>query len=215
MYENLKMAELLCTRLCHDLTGPIGAVNNGAEFLSEDGFGMQGQAVELIITSAAQAVTRLQFYRMAYGKINDQGEASLSDTKHITEEFFAGSKIAIDWPDSQTDAAEVSVSRKKARLLLNMIVIASGALIRGGTLSVRLSKKDDGSQVVSVTATGAMIKWDKEVEDAMHARVGLDHITPKTVQAYLTSQLADELRVQLGLDVQETALTIMATTLAG
>ena len=48
MTDQLRMAELLCTRLCHDLTGPIGAVNNGAEFLSEEGFNLQNQAVELI-----------------------------------------------------------------------------------------------------------------------------------------------------------------------
>jgi histidine phosphotransferase ChpT len=46
MIEELRMAEMLCTRLCHDLTGPIGAVNNGAEFLSEEGFNLQNQAVD-------------------------------------------------------------------------------------------------------------------------------------------------------------------------
>jgi histidine phosphotransferase ChpT len=50
----LKLAELLCTRLCHDLTGPIGAVSNGAEFLSDEGFELQGQAVELIVSSAGR-----------------------------------------------------------------------------------------------------------------------------------------------------------------
>ena len=59
MTDELRMAELLCTRLCHDLTGPIGAVNNGAEFLGDEGFSMQGQAVELIISSAFSAVVRL------------------------------------------------------------------------------------------------------------------------------------------------------------
>ena len=63
MVSELKFAELLCTRLCHDLTGPIGAIANGAEFLSDEGFDMQGQAIELISSSAAQAVSRLQFYR--------------------------------------------------------------------------------------------------------------------------------------------------------
>jgi len=51
--DETRLAEMLCTRLCHDLTGPIGAVNNGAEFLSEDGFDMQHEAMQLIFTSAS------------------------------------------------------------------------------------------------------------------------------------------------------------------
>ena len=56
-YEN-RLAEMLCTRLCHDLTGPIGAVNNGAEFLGDEGFDMQNEAVQLILSSAHEAVNR-------------------------------------------------------------------------------------------------------------------------------------------------------------
>ena len=89
MIDELRMAELLCTRLCHDLTGPIGAVSNGAEFLSEEGFNMQGQAVELITSSAFSAVTRLQFYRMAYGKVRDHGEASPYPTSKNWRPIFS------------------------------------------------------------------------------------------------------------------------------
>src|SRR5476649_361754 len=102
MIDELRMAELLCTRLCHDLTGPIGAVNNGAEFLSEEGFNLQGQAVELITSSAASAVARLQFYRFAYGRVKDQGEASLADSQRLGSDFFTGGKVALDWPDQYT-----------------------------------------------------------------------------------------------------------------
>src|SRR6185295_14480709 len=109
MIEELRMAELLCTRLCHDLTGPIGAVNNGAEFLAEEKFNLQGQAVELITTSAFSAVTRLQFYRMAYGKVKEQGEANLGEKQKLSGEFFSDTKITLDWPDSHGDAAGVSI----------------------------------------------------------------------------------------------------------
>src|SRR5215813_167191 len=99
MIDSLRLAELLCTRLCHDLTGPIGAVNNGAEFLSEEGFNLQGQAMELITSSAASAVARLQFYRLAYGRVKEQGEASIADGQKLAADFFAGGKVALEWPD--------------------------------------------------------------------------------------------------------------------
>src|ERR1700735_3589316 len=123
MIPHLKLAELLCTRLCHDLTGPIGAIANGAEFLNgEDGAKMQDMAVELINTSAAQAVSRLQFYRRAYGRINDDGEANLDSLRKIVSDFFAGGKVIIDWPDTHTHASGVAISYKMGRLLINLLI---------------------------------------------------------------------------------------------
>jgi histidine phosphotransferase ChpT len=101
MSHDVRLAEMLATRLCHDLTGPIGAVNNGAEFLDDEGFDMQNEAVQLILSSAHEAVNRLQFYRQAYGRMGDVGEACLEDKKKIASDFFSGTKIKLDWPDSQ------------------------------------------------------------------------------------------------------------------
>src|ERR1700709_2008856 len=109
MIAETKLAEMLCTRLCHDLTGPIGAVNNGAEFLDEEGFDMQNEAVQLILSSAHEAVNRLQFYRQAYGRVGHMGESSLSDKKKITMDFFSGTKVKVDWPDAHTDAANMGI----------------------------------------------------------------------------------------------------------
>lgn len=210
--NELKIAELLCTRLCHDLTGPIGAVNNGAEFLKEEGFDMQGQAIELIETSAAEAVNRLQYYRKAYGRINDDGEASLADNKKIALDFFSGSKIKLDWPDTDTDASGVSVSRKMARLVLNIIIITSSTLIRGGTLSVRLKAVQDSryDKEISLTASGVGVRWDKETELALQGQTKIDELTPKSVQPYMTRQLADEIGAELSWQVTADSCTITA-----
>ncbi len=192
MIESLRIAELLCTRLCHDLTGPIGAVNNGAEFLAEEGFNMQGQAVELIVSSAFSAVARLQFYRVAYGKVNDHGEANLAEKQKLAMDFFVGSKITLDWPDSHTDSAGVSISVKMSRLIFNLLIIASGTLIRGGTVAVRITG-DGQKRHVRVSAQGAGLKWDKDVEKMLTEPVPQAELTPKNIQLYLTRCYAEEL----------------------
>lgn len=210
MIEELRMAELLCTRLCHDLTGPIGAVNNGAEFLSEDGFNMQNQAIELIISSAFSAVTRLQFFRMAYGKVRDHGEASLGEKKKLAADFFADTKITLDWPDSHTDAAGVSVSLKMSRLMYNLLIIASGALIRGGTIAVRIGQKADGKKEVSVTAQGAGLKWDPETASILSGTFDTAELSPKNIQAYLTKRYADELETAITFHTAGEELVLQA-----
>ena len=208
MLEELHMAELLCTRLCHDLTGPIGAVNNGAEFLSEDGFNLQDQAVELIITSAHSAVTRLQFYRMTYGIVRDHGEASLDDKKKLAADFFADTKISLDWPDSHTDALGISVSIKMARLIFNLLVMASGSLIRGGNISVRLSQDEAHGKVIDIVASGVHLKWDAEMEKVVAGNLPVSELTPKNVQAYLTKRFADELGGKLSCDADAEKLVM-------
>src|SRR5262249_28334561 len=151
--------EMLCTRLCHDLTGPIGAVNNGAEFLGDEGFDMQNEAVQLILNSAHEAVNRLQFYRQAYGRVSDSGEACLADKKALAVNFFSGTKMKLDWPDTHTDSSGISISQKMSRLILNMLVITAASLIRGGTISVRITASESGDKQVSITGTGETIKF--------------------------------------------------------
>jgi histidine phosphotransferase ChpT len=201
MIDQLRMAELLCTRLCHDLTGPIGAVNNGAEFLSEEGFNLQGQAVELIVSSAFSAVTRLQFYRMAYGQMRDHGEANLTDKQKLAADFFMDSKVELDWPDSHTDAAGVSVSLKMSRLIFNMLIIASGCLIRGGTISVRITRDEESRKIMTVSAKGAGLKWDEEIRKVLSGPVDSEALTPRNVQAYLTRCFYEELGATMTCDI--------------
>lgn len=197
MNHELRMAELLCTRLCHDLTGPIGAVNNGAEFLSEEGATMQGQAVDLIVSSAFSAVSRLQFYRAAYGNVKESGEANLAEKQKQATDYFVGSKITLDWPDTDTEASGVSISIKTARLIFNLLIMASAALIRGGVIVVRVRMDDQGGKHVSVTAKSPHIKWDDEISKILDGKLSAEELTPKNVQAQLTHYFVKDLNATL------------------
>lgn len=195
--NSAKLMELLCTRLCHDITGPVGAIANGAEFLAEEDTGMQGQAIELITQSASEAVNRLQFYRMAYGKVGAKGEANLSDCKEIVRKFLDNGKVSLDWPDQFTDTSNMAVSRHTARVIYNMVIMAAGVLIRGGTLSVRLLQDEYSNSVISVNATGMTLKWDEKLGKALAHTLKVDDLEPATVQAYFTKMIADEAGVEL------------------
>jgi histidine phosphotransferase ChpT len=210
MVNTLRMAELLCTRLCHDLTGPIGAVNNGAEFLSEDKSGLQGQAVELIVSSAFSAVTRLQFYRTAYGKVKEQGEANLADKQKLAMDFFSDSKITLDWPDTHADSAGVSISLKMSRLIFNLLIVASTALIRGGTIAVRI-EQEGSNRKVTISSKGPGLKWDADMEKPLAGKLTDNDIDPKNVQYFLTRCLVDELGAVLTCKASEEELVLQVT----
>lgn len=210
MIHDTKLAEMIATRLCHDLTGPIGAVNNGAEFLDEEGFDMQNEAVKLIVNSAHEAVNRLQFYRQAYGRVGESGEASLSDKKKITADFFSATKIRLDWPDSHTDASGVAISQKMSRLLLNLFIIAGASAIRGGTLAVRVGQSPTGDKQIDIAISGETIKVDPETIAILKNDANDVTLTPKTVQPFLAAKLAQELNASIAftLDGDNFALTV-------
>lgn len=193
MIDELRMAELLCTRLCHDLTGPIGAVNNGAEFLSEEGFNLQGQAVELITSSAFSAVTRLQFYRASYGRVKDHGEANLAEKQKLAAQFFSDTKVVLDWPETHTEASGVSVSLKMTQIMYNLLIIAAGALIRGGSVRVRIAQLAEGKKQITISAEGPGLKWDSEMDKILANQLVPADLNPKNVQMYFTKRLADEI----------------------
>lgn len=210
MIRETRLAEMLCTRLCHDLTGPIGAVNNGAEFLEDEGFDMENEAVKLILTSAHEAVARLQFYRQAYGRVNDPGEACLADKKKIAMDFFGAGKVKLDWPDSHTDASGISISQKTGRLILNLLIISAQSLIRGGMIAVRLSA-DDLHKHVEVKATGESIKCDEETRTILEGKGTESMLSTKTAQLFLTVKLAQEVGAELNLNVTAGEFSIAVT----
>ena len=211
MIKETRLAEMLCTRLCHDLTGPIGALNNGAEFLGDEGFDMQNEAVQLIVTSAHEAVNRLQFYRQAYGRVGDSGEACLADKKQLAVNFFAGTKLTIDWPDTHTDAAGISISQKMSRLILNMLVVQAGSLIRGGTISVRLSQSDAGDKLVTIVGQGDTIKMDADTLKILRGEGDESMLSPKTAQLFLTLKIAEEVGARLHVDANSERLEMTAS----
>jgi histidine phosphotransferase ChpT len=211
MMHEIKLAEMLATRLCHDLTGPIGAVNNGAEFLDDEGFDMQNEAVQLIVSSAHEAVNRLQFYRQAYGRVGDTGEACLDEKKKLALDFFSATKVKLDWPDSHTNASGVSVSQKMSRLLLNLLVIGGASLIRGGTLSVRVTKNDEGDAQIQLTAVGETIKLDPDTAAILQSKSDSVVLSPKTAQPFLAMKLAQESNASVRFTCNSEAFDIVVT----
>ena len=82
--------ELLASRICHDLISPVGAVNNGVEFLEEMGADAGAEAIQLIAHSARQASVRLQAFRICYGTGGRDSNIKPEDIKKAFEALTPG-----------------------------------------------------------------------------------------------------------------------------
>jgi len=197
--SDFDLIELISAKICHDLAGPIGAVNNGVELLLEDKCAIKDRAAFLIEESAREAVARLQFFRQLYGNVSLVGEANLEHLKNITVSFFKDSKIMLDWPDGHTNASEVSISHKLGKIMLNIILIGSTILIHGGKLSVRLQKLPTGKRI-SVTASGTGLKVDEFLLQNALDKVDSASVNSRNVQVYYTFRFAKQVGVHIHMD---------------
>ncbi len=188
-----RLAELLCTRLCHDITGPIGAVNNGVEFLSSEGEEFLADATALIASSAAQAVSRLQFFRYCYGRIKHKGEVNLQDLRQLSLDFFSEPKITLDWSAQYLDSHTYSLPVRCGRILVNLLLIMSETLVRGGTLTVTL---EHSPRAIDIHASGETIKTES-IEAVFQGKVRADELDPKQSQLWMTLLLASELKLRM------------------
>jgi len=151
----LDLAALLCSRLCHDLISPVGAIVNGIEVMEEDkNDETKTFALDLIKKSAQQASAKLQFCRLAFGAAGSAGaQIDLGDAEKAARGLIEDGKTTLTWNLPRT-----LLAKNRVKLLLNMLLIATGGIPRGGTLTVDPLPGGEAIAGFVVTASGLNAK---------------------------------------------------------
>jgi histidine phosphotransferase ChpT len=132
--EALDLAALLCSRVCHDLISPSGAIVNGLEVLEEStDEETRSFALELIKKSARTASARLQFCRIAFGAAGSPtAQIDTGDAENVARGFVEDEKVKLFW-----NLTRALVPKNRVKLLLNMMLVAAQAIPRGGIVEVQ------------------------------------------------------------------------------
>lgn len=200
---DLKLAALLCSRLCHDLVGPIGAIGNGIEILSEEADPeMRAQAIGLLERSAKQATARLRFFRLAFGSAgSDDVPLSIHDACEAAKAMFDDGKVALSWPP--VEGGEPNLSKVAVRLVLNLALVAGATLIRGGELSVRLAPAPPRWRAV-LSAQGPTVHLDEQLRAILSGGRQLAEIEVRESQTYYAWALAEALESRIEINQPDT-----------
>ena len=144
----LDLAALLCSRVCHDLISPVGAIVNGIEVLEEDkDEETRTFALDLIKKSARNASARLQFCRLAFGAAGSAGsQIDTGDAEKVARGLLEDDKVKITW-----NLPRELKPKNQVKLLLNMLIVATGTIPRGGSLTVDVAEGGPGFRI---TASG-------------------------------------------------------------
>ena len=119
--DALELAALLCSRVCHDLISPVGAIVNGLEVLDDDPKPEDREfALDLIRKSAKTASARLQFCRLAFGAAGSSGaQIDLGDAQTMARGHIEDGKCTITW-----NLPRLLLPKNRVKLLLNMLVVS-------------------------------------------------------------------------------------------
>jgi histidine phosphotransferase ChpT len=184
------LAALLCSRVCHDVISPVGAINNGLELLDEGG--ADADAMDLIRTSAINASVRLKFARIAFGASGSVGASiDTGEAERAAKEFAeAEKKATVTW-----NGPRAIVAKNRVKLLLNMFLVAYASIPRGGTIDVTLENPEFDAKF-TIVVKGKLMRVPAKFAEICNG-VCEEAIDAHSVQPYYTVLLADE----AGLDI--------------
>lgn len=202
--EALDLAALLCSRVCHDLISPVGAVVNGIEVMEDDADEQTKTfALELIRKSAATASARLQFCRLAFGAAGSAGASiDTGDAEGVARGMMEDDKVKITW-----SLPRVLLPKNRVKLLLNLLVLAGGTIPRGGSLVVEPIGEGD-SMGFKVTSSGLNARIPAAVP-ALVAGQSDNPVDAHAIQPFYTGLLARTcgMTVTLAPEGEQIALT--------
>lgn len=207
--SDVDFASLLCSRLCHDLVGPVGSIYNGVELLAdEDDPDMRRRCLELLADSAKQTANKLKFFRLAFGAAGGFGaQIDTREAQTALEGLFADRRIAIDW---LVDAA--ALPKNAMKILLNLAMTAGDALLRGGRLNVAAEQRGDIIEL-AVRAEGQRVLLDPELRAALEGRTSFGDLNPRAAAAFLVHTLVQAAGAKLMVSEQDGVL-VFGVTLA-
>jgi len=204
--SDIEFASLLCSRLCHDLLSPVGAMSNGLELLADEHDpDMRARVMELLADSARASADRLKFFRLAFGAGGGFGESlDANEVRSAVEGLVrANPRIELGWL-----VETPTIAKGAAKILLNLAMIGFDSLVRGGRLDVGV----EGGEVV-VRAEGPRLVLDAEIRSVLAGGQGA--VTSRTSAAWLIRKLAEGEGGSVAVADSEDGVLLLAATLPG
>ena len=203
--DPLDLAALLCSRVCHDVISPVGAIINGLEVLEDEkDEDMRGFALDLIKKSARGASARLQFCRLAFGAAGSAGALiDTGDAELVARGLLNDERTTLVW-----NATRALLPKNKVKLILNLYMIAVATVPRGGIIAVTIDGIDD-ALTMTLEASGPNSRLASHVPHLLAGDVE-GSVDAHGIQAYYTGLVAREAGMTIAVRIDEGKVTLSA-----
>lgn len=209
--DSLDLAALLCSRVCHDVISPVGAIVNGLEVLEDEkDETMRGFAQDLIKKSARQASARLQFARLAFGAAGSAGATiDTGDAEQVARGFIQDERTTLVWM-----APRVLLPKNQVKLLLNLLLIAQTAVPRGGVIEVILTVEDEQGRF-KVVSKGLNARIPHAVPLLLKGEPESGTVDAHSIQPYYTGLIAKAAGMAVAMTIDGDTVTTTAEPIGG
>ena len=206
--DALDLAALLCSRVCHDVISPVGAIVNGLEVLEDEkDEDMRGFALDLIKRSAHTASARLQFCRLAFGAAGSAGASiDTGDAEKVVRGLVEDEKMKVVWT-----APRLLMPKNKVKLVLNLCLIAAATVPRGGVIEVRIIGDGGDTTEIRLDAKGPNARLAHHVPALVAGQPENDSVDAHGIQAFYTGLVARECHMDVRIEAQADGVSIAAT----
>lgn len=207
----LDLASLLCSRLCHDMLSPVGALSNGLELLADEKDpDMRQRCFELLEQSARISADKLKFFRLAFGAAGGFGElVAVNEARVLVDALVANNpRISVEWA-----LVSDAMPKPAIKTLLNFALIGIDALPRGGVLALAAEQRahaDGGASEIVVRAEGPRIAFDRDIGHALEGNLPHSELSSRTAPAAMLASLAESVGGQLQFMLGDDALVLGA-----
>ena len=201
--SDLDLAALLCSRVCHDIISPVGAIANGLELMDdpETDAAMRATALDMVRSSAKTATAKLKFCRIAFGASGSAGaHIDMGEAGEIAKAFVGEEKTRLDWQAPRENRPKAEV-----KLLLNMLLLGIAGIPRGGTVTVSVEGRS-----FKVSAKGQRAKVPQAMADVLAGQTPVDTLDARLVQPYYTRILAQSAGLVMSMELQGEDMVIVA-----
>jgi histidine phosphotransferase ChpT len=208
--DSIDLAALLCSRVCHDVISPVGAIVNGLEVLEDDkDEGMREFAMELIRKSAKTASARLQFCRLAFGAAGSAGASiDTGDAENVARGLIADERTQLTW-----ESPRAFMPKNKVKLALNLCLIAHACIPRGGHMHVVIEGEGDEAKM-SISVKGPNLKLAGHVADLLEGRSESGNVDAHGIQPYYTGLVARSCNMAVQVVATSDEVTLKAAPVA-
>ena len=200
--SDLDLAALLCSRVCHDVISPVGAIANGLELIDDPEMDPETKetALDMVRSSARTAAAKLKFCRIAFGAAGSAGALiDMGEAGEIAKAFVGEEKVKLEW-----NAPRENRPKQQVKLVLNMLLMAIAGIPRGGVVTVSV----DGDRFTA-RAVGDRAKVPDAIAQVLEGTLELTALDARLVQPYYAKQLARSagLSLTMGLDGADVVVT--------
>ncbi|MEN8236882.1 MAG: histidine phosphotransferase family protein [Pseudomonadota bacterium] len=198
---DLEMAQMMCSKLCHDLITPVGAIGNGLELLAEPSAGSMNEMMDLVAQSAQTSAQRLSLFRFAFGVGATFHVHTLSDLEPLMNRCIDRKRFSMHWQVDPNSLAGDPLAKVWGKVIVNIMMMGMEALPYGGQIVIECAGPQGPETKIQIMMRAQRVCWKDEYSQILANGLGETlKLNPRNVQPFFTWRLANSIDVSMNVD---------------